>query len=196
MLPGNVPILTTCAACRRRKVRCDKKDPCSNCTRLRVECVYTERRRTRRPRARRYHELVGRVRDLEEVVQSLQTGETVPEDQVTDQHIIEVNTSSEKADSSLDMANRVWAITESSGTLEVHQEGTKYTTNGSLAIIHDEVMPTIFPHRCTMLSLLFVPGREAGDGARREGGGACRIRVQEKRNTHRLRVHLESGCPT
>ncbi|KAF4540654.1 C6 transcription protein [Lasiodiplodia theobromae] len=37
------------------------------------------------------------------------------------------------------MANRVWAITESSGTLEVHQEGTRYTTNGSLAIIHDEV---------------------------------------------------------
>ncbi|KAK0647837.1 Bikaverin cluster transcription factor bik5 [Lasiodiplodia hormozganensis] len=36
------------------------------------------------------------------------------------------------------MANRVWAITESFGTLEVRQEGTKYTTNGSLAIIHDE----------------------------------------------------------
>lgn len=42
------------------------------------------------------------------------------------------------------MANRVWAIAESFGTLEIRQEGTKYSTNGSLAIIHNEVMPITF----------------------------------------------------
>lgn len=34
------PKLRSCVVCRRRKVRCDKADPCSNCRRGRIACVY------------------------------------------------------------------------------------------------------------------------------------------------------------
>lgn len=32
---------TACVECRRRKVSCDKKTPCSRCVRGRVQCIYT-----------------------------------------------------------------------------------------------------------------------------------------------------------
>jgi hypothetical protein len=38
----------SCAACRRRKVKCDKVNPCSNCTRSGIECDYPPRKRARR----------------------------------------------------------------------------------------------------------------------------------------------------
>lgn len=35
----------TCEACRQRKVRCNRKVPCSNCSRFQLSCVYAERSR-------------------------------------------------------------------------------------------------------------------------------------------------------
>ncbi len=32
----------SCLACRKRKIRCDRGQPCRYCTRLRVECVYSD----------------------------------------------------------------------------------------------------------------------------------------------------------
>lgn len=31
----------SCQVCRRRKIKCDQKEPCSNCQRHKVQCVYT-----------------------------------------------------------------------------------------------------------------------------------------------------------
>ncbi|KAE8443684.1 hypothetical protein EG329_001456 [Mollisiaceae sp. DMI_Dod_QoI] len=43
--------LGSCIHCRRRKVKCDKKTPCSNCTRLGFQCELAPRKRApRRPR--------------------------------------------------------------------------------------------------------------------------------------------------
>lgn len=43
----------SCVLCQQRKVRCDRKDPCSACTRARVECIVRApappRRRSRKP---------------------------------------------------------------------------------------------------------------------------------------------------
>lgn len=33
--------VTSCVECRRRKVRCDRRDPCNSCKVLRVCCTYT-----------------------------------------------------------------------------------------------------------------------------------------------------------
>lgn len=46
--------LRSCSVCRRRKTRCDRKSPCSNCVRSRRKeaCVYEEEPPPRRPRAR------------------------------------------------------------------------------------------------------------------------------------------------
>lgn len=58
-----------CSLCQRRKVKCDRKEPCRNCVKARIECIFRapvpQRRRHRKPaeatllaRLRRYEELL------------------------------------------------------------------------------------------------------------------------------------------
>ncbi len=65
----------SCITCRKRKVKCDKRHPCSNCNRAAIECLFPgpgrAPRRTRKPPDT---ELLARVRRLEGVVQSLGKG--------------------------------------------------------------------------------------------------------------------------
>lgn len=77
----------SCITCRKRKVKCDKRHPCSNCNRGAIECVFPgpgrAPRRTRKPPDT---ELLARLRRLEGVVQSLgkgidEDGETIIEPQ-------------------------------------------------------------------------------------------------------------------
>ncbi|KAF2090122.1 hypothetical protein K490DRAFT_15508, partial [Saccharata proteae CBS 121410] len=76
----------SCVTCRKRKVKCDKKHPCTNCTRARIECVFPSPGRAPR-KARKPHdaELLERLRKLEGVVQSLGgtagEGSTQPNDE-------------------------------------------------------------------------------------------------------------------
>ena len=69
----------SCVTCRRRKVRCDKKNPCNNCTKAGIDCIFPGPGRA--PRTARKPpdtELLSRLRRLEGVVQSL--GAQVDED--------------------------------------------------------------------------------------------------------------------
>lgn len=62
----------SCVTCRRRKVRCDKHEPCSNCTKANIECVFPPPGRApRKPRRPHDAELLKRLRRLESVVDSL-----------------------------------------------------------------------------------------------------------------------------
>lgn len=62
----------SCVTCRRRKVKCDKKQPCSNCARAKIECVFPgPGRAPRKSRKPQDGELMERLRRLEGVVQSL-----------------------------------------------------------------------------------------------------------------------------
>ena len=70
----------SCVICRRRKVKCDRRDPCGNCTRANVECHFPVTGRIpRRSRnasawespAQRQAELISRLRRLETVVTEL-----------------------------------------------------------------------------------------------------------------------------
>ncbi|TVY50582.1 Bikaverin cluster transcription factor bik5 [Lachnellula cervina] len=68
----------SCVTCRRRKVKCDKQVPCSNCTKAGSQCVFpAPGRAPRRPRAggkvvsEREAELLKRLRRLEGVVEEL-----------------------------------------------------------------------------------------------------------------------------
>lgn len=70
----------SCVTCRRRKVKCNKQFPCSNCAKAGTTCAYPlpERatRRSRKPR--RNDDLVARIKKLEGLVDELngsQTGE-------------------------------------------------------------------------------------------------------------------------
>ncbi|KAK4940915.1 hypothetical protein LTR10_019069 [Elasticomyces elasticus] len=62
----------SCVTCRRRKVRCNKKNPCANCTRAGIECIFpAPGRAPRKSRKPPDAELLARLRRLEGVVHSL-----------------------------------------------------------------------------------------------------------------------------
>lgn len=70
----------SCIICRRRKIRCDRRDPCANCLKSNIDCHYpvTGRvpRRSRDPTAwkspsQKQSELLSRLRRLETVVTEL-----------------------------------------------------------------------------------------------------------------------------
>ena len=63
----------SCTICYRRKVKCDRGDPCSNCVRWKLACHFPDPtraiRRPRKPAARDAAELLKRLKTLESVVQ-------------------------------------------------------------------------------------------------------------------------------
>ncbi|KAL9032970.1 MAG: hypothetical protein Q9214_007732, partial [Letrouitia sp. 1 TL-2023] len=62
----------SCITCRKRKVRCDKRHPCSNCNKAAIECIFPgPGRAPRRSRKPTDTELMARLKKLEGVVQSL-----------------------------------------------------------------------------------------------------------------------------
>lgn len=68
----------SCVTCRRRKVKCDKRFPCSNCAKAGSECIFpAPGRAPRKPRqggkvvSEREAELLKRLRRLEGVVEEL-----------------------------------------------------------------------------------------------------------------------------
>lgn len=87
MTPGDsgTPLLNprSCVTCRRRKVRCDKQMPCSNCRRALIPCVFPapgrapRQHRPKDPNAppkvtsQREVELVRRLKKLEGIVEEL-----------------------------------------------------------------------------------------------------------------------------
>ncbi|KAK5055180.1 hypothetical protein LTR84_012929 [Exophiala bonariae] len=65
----------SCTTCRRRKVRCNKHDPCANCVKAGVECIFPgPGRAPRKSRKPPDAELLSRLRRLEGVVNNLGAG--------------------------------------------------------------------------------------------------------------------------
>ncbi|KAI1502498.1 fungal-specific transcription factor domain-containing protein [Biscogniauxia marginata] len=59
----------SCTSCRARKLKCDRQHPCRNCVRSGyAECVFPERKRSRRPRKSKNSELLQRLHRLESIV--------------------------------------------------------------------------------------------------------------------------------
>ncbi|RDW58930.1 putative C6 transcription factor [Aspergillus mulundensis] len=67
--------LRTCTLCRQRKVKCDRQQPCSNCTRAATECVYPAGLGRAPKRARKAVEarLLAQLSRLESVVKHMET---------------------------------------------------------------------------------------------------------------------------
>uniref|UniRef100_A0A2D3V2V2 Zn(2)-C6 fungal-type domain-containing protein n=1 Tax=Ramularia collo-cygni TaxID=112498 RepID=A0A2D3V2V2_9PEZI len=65
----------SCVTCRKRKVKCDKLHPCSNCSRAHIECVFPAPgrapRKSKKAGEGRDKELLARLRRLEGVVKGL-----------------------------------------------------------------------------------------------------------------------------
>ncbi|RAK99089.1 Zn(II)2Cys6 transcription factor [Aspergillus ibericus CBS 121593] len=69
--------LRSCITCRRRKVRCNKKTPCSNCVKAGIQCIFPPPgrapRKIKRPQDA---ELLSRLRRLEGVIEHLSEKKT------------------------------------------------------------------------------------------------------------------------
>lgn len=64
--------LRSCVTCRRRKVRCNKRNPCSNCVKAGIECVFpAPGRAPRKPKRPQDAELLSRLRRLEGVIEQI-----------------------------------------------------------------------------------------------------------------------------
>lgn len=62
----------SCVTCRKRKVRCDKRHPCNNCTKASIDCIFpSPGRAPRRSRKPPDTELLARLRRLEGVVKHM-----------------------------------------------------------------------------------------------------------------------------
>ncbi|OJJ47704.1 hypothetical protein ASPZODRAFT_131260 [Penicilliopsis zonata CBS 506.65] len=71
----------SCVTCRRRKVRCNKRHPCSNCVKAGIECIFPGPGRAPRKSKRPADvELLSRLRRLEGVIEQLSGKNGVPAD--------------------------------------------------------------------------------------------------------------------
>lgn len=57
-----------CVACQQRKVKCDRKFPCSNCIKSNVTCVPASRATRQRRRRFPERELLARIRQYEDLL--------------------------------------------------------------------------------------------------------------------------------
>jgi hypothetical protein len=116
----------SCVTCRRRKVKCDKQVPCSNCTKAGSQCVFpAPGRAPRRPRAggkvvsEREAQLLKRLRRLEGVVEELSEQvevEAVKQSPASDQSSQHRDTESATESTSKSASVRVVGMDQGSGT--------------------------------------------------------------------------------
>lgn len=78
--PTNRKVRLTCQMCRQRKVKCDKKSPCTNCSRCGIDCEVVERPRLPRGKSQApssarglevQPDLQDRVKKLESIIRHL-----------------------------------------------------------------------------------------------------------------------------
>lgn len=74
----------SCLICRQRKVKCDRRDPCSNCVRANQECSFVAPVRGKRKRTKPVQEgLHAKLRRYEEILKA--QGATLDEDDDIDE---------------------------------------------------------------------------------------------------------------
>ena len=132
----------SCVTCRRRKVRCNKHDPCSNCVRAGIECVFPgPGRAPRKSRKPPDAELLARLKKLEGVVHSL--GAQVDEDGGLLQSPSSLDTAhlNEQGDSSPENTPNIKrsSVDRKLGRLVISEDKSRYVSNQFWASMGDEV---------------------------------------------------------
>lgn len=140
----------SCLTCRKRKVKCDKKQPCSNCARAKIECVFPgPGRAPRKSRKPPDGELMDRLRRLEGVVQSLNAQVEEHEQEAADRTQTQDQDRSRQASSSdcfpsrvspsVALDNTVEGLESRFGRLVVDQGRSRYINNSFWASLNNEV---------------------------------------------------------
>ena len=137
----------SCVTCRKRKVRCDKQQPCSNCVRARIPCQFpAPGRAPRRPRKPPDGELLARLRKLEGVVKSL--GATPDDENILPSPLATENGTVHRPDSAsplvengVENANRLRnaSLDNNFGRLVLDEGKSRYVNNSFWANLSNEV---------------------------------------------------------
>lgn len=151
---NSAPNPRSCVTCRRRKVKCDKKQPCSNCTRAKIECIFPgPGRAPRKSRKPPDGELMDRLRRLEGVVQSLNAQVEEHEQEAAERerqgsHMeCPYGGSGSSQSPSVNVDNSVEGLESRFGRLVVDQGRSRYINNSFWASLNNEVSISMCPHR-------------------------------------------------
>lgn len=137
----------SCVTCRKRKVKCNKAQPCSNCARAKIECIFPgPGRAPRKSRKPPDGELMDRLRRLEGVVQSLNAQVEEHEQEAADRtqdQTRSVDGSSSgcagRQSPSVAQDNSVEGLESRFGRLVVDQGRSRYINNSFWASLNNEV---------------------------------------------------------
>ena len=139
----------SCVTCRRRKVRCNKENPCANCVRAGIDCVFPgPGRAPRKSRKPPDAELLTRLRRLEGVVHSL--GAQVDENGVISPALTgsaDIRArfgEAQRGDSpNSDLSDsKRQSIDKNLGRLVINEDRSRYVSNAFWTGMSDEVIET------------------------------------------------------
>ncbi|KAL6922336.1 hypothetical protein FSST1_006362 [Fusarium sambucinum] len=90
----NRRIERSCAVCHRRKVRCDKKSPCSQCIRSKFECSYPSSITppVRRARKTTINDVASRISQMEKTIEAFRAQQDTASPQSTTPSVASTNT--------------------------------------------------------------------------------------------------------
>lgn len=155
--PDIVPLgfRRSCTNCYRRKVKCDRSDPCSNCVGWNLTCQFPDPTRTirrpRKPAARDAATLLKRLKTLESVVQQWSgSPETTEDDQAKDdaERKLQARTPSIETEPGEDCQSPDCEF----GRLMIDQGRNRYVWSSFWAHLTDEV--SLFNADCTLYNMV------------------------------------------
>jgi ABC-type molybdenum transport system ATPase subunit/photorepair protein PhrA len=122
-----------CVSCQRRKVKCDRKSPCSRCLTTGQECRQPETRRAPRRARRAVRGLVSeKLRQLEKSLDEVRAAVLSGKSEEIDETAETAPIASEGQSQSLD---------NSLGRLIIESENSRYISSSSWANLADQVLP-------------------------------------------------------
>jgi Fungal Zn(2)-Cys(6) binuclear cluster domain len=162
-----------CVNCRRRKVRCDRRDPCLQCTRNKIECVFPisgripSRSRVGDRAGQKQFELVRRLRRLEAMVGGL-SSQVENAAGINQSHppaespIISASATSEQSFGISNGTSGASQVPEDFGVLEVARNGDLVVGEGFWTVFCKEVCTVSTPRPSTNLCQLCVASLVTG----------------------------------
>ena len=135
----------SCVTCRRRKVRCNKENPCSNCVRAGIDCVFPgPGRAPRKSRKPPDAELLQRLKRLEGAVHSLgaqvdETGGLLSSPGPRDDNGTNGDLQTPHSDPGAGLKRG--SMEKNLGRLVISEDRSRYVSNQFWASMGDEVGP-------------------------------------------------------
>jgi hypothetical protein len=129
--PSTTVLKHPCVTCQRRKVKCDRLDPCTRCLRTGQECTQPDAQRAPRRRARRTEDanVMDRLRQLENSLEQMR-GLVAKSKQKSE--------NGGAVDSDTDQAK---SLVDSLGRVIIDDEKTHYIAGSSWTNLADQVAP-------------------------------------------------------